>query len=53
MRYYGTWNNKGFIDNQDRTDSATQLRKSFMVMDFGADSSVQQLRLNGGLKLQG
>lgn len=51
--YYGTWNNKGFIDNQDRTDSATQLRKSFMVMDFGADSSVQQLRLNGRIKITG
>ena len=51
--YYGTWNNKGFIDNQDRTDSATQLRKSFMVMDFGADSSVQQLRLNGRIQITG
>ena len=51
--YYGIWNNKGFIDNQDRTDSATQLRKSFMVMDFGADSSVQQLRLNGRIQITG
>lgn len=51
--YYGIWNNTGWIDNQIRTDSATQRRKAFMMMTFGADSSVQQLRLNGRIQITG
>lgn len=51
--YYGIWNNTGWIDNQIRTDSATQIRKAFMMMTFGADSSASQLRLNGRIKITG
>ena len=51
--YYGIWNNKGWIDNQLRTDSATQIRKSAVMIDFGADSSATQFRINGKIKITG
>lgn len=51
--YYGTWNNMFFLDNQDRTDSTRQISKSLLVGYFGTDSSVQQLRLNGRIRITG
>lgn len=48
---FGNWSNKLFIDNQSRTDSATQLRKSLVVGTFGTDSSVQNIRINGSLQI--
>ena len=49
--YYGIWSDKLFIDNQDRVDSAGQLRASFMVGTMGSDSSAQKLDLNSSLEI--
>lgn len=44
--YYGNWNYKGFIDVIDRGDSASQLTSSPIVIDFNADSSLQNVTFN-------
>ena len=49
--YYGNHNNRLFIDNQDRTDSLGQERKSLITGTFGSDSSLQDIRINGQLKV--
>jgi hypothetical protein len=43
---YGNWNYKGFIDVIDRGDSASQLTSSPIVIDFNADSSLQNVTFN-------
>ena len=48
---YGRHNNRLFIDNQNRTDSITQSRQSLITGDFGTDSSVQKVRINGALQV--
>ena len=46
--YWGNWTQKGFIDVYDRSDSASQLTSSPIVIDFNVDSSLQKIRFNVG-----
>jgi hypothetical protein len=51
--YYETGSNHLWIDNLDRTTLALGIRKSLIYGTFGADSSVQSIRINGYLKATG
>lgn len=49
---FGNWNEKLFVDNKYRGDSASQLIKSLIVGTFGVDSSDQDIRINGSFEVR-
>lgn len=51
--YYGIWTNKLFINNKAESDSANTIRKALIYGEFATDSSDQQVRINGRIKITG